>query len=162
MDPTIDHVLDGLVERLDHVSVAVWDIARAAPFAGLLGGRFREGGLSFGRDFRWVQWDLPNGKLEMIQPVDGRDDDHFLVRFLRSRGEGVHHLTLKVTDLAEAVERARAAGFRVVGERRAPPTWREAFVHPRSACGVLVPLAAWRDGPPPPRRTLAEALAEAP
>ncbi len=147
-----------LVERLDHVSVAVRDIRAAAGVAELLGGRFRDGGSSFGRDFRWAQWDLPGGKLEMIAPVDLDDEGNFLVRFLRERGEGLHHLTVKVSDLERAVELARAGGYEIVGVDVTNEGWKEAFVHPRSAAGVLIQLAEFTDGPPPPPKTLDEVL----
>ncbi len=147
-----------LVERLDHVSIAVRDLRASARVAELLGGRFRDGGLSFAGDFRWAQWDLPGGKLEMIAPVDPDDERSFLVRFLRDRGEGLHHLTLKVSDLEAAIDLAQAGGFEIVGVDLTNEGWKEAFVHPRSASGVLIQLAEFTDGPPPPTRTLDEVL----
>ncbi len=144
------------VERLDHVSVAVWDLRTAARLPELLGGRLLDGGRS--GDFWWAQWELHGGKLEMIQPVDPDDADHFLVRFLRRRGEGLHHLTFKVTDLTLAVERAEAAGFRVVDVDRSSPTWKEAFIHPKTASGVLIQLAEFEDAPPRYPASLDEVL----
>lgn len=153
--------LHDVIERLDHVSIAVWDIAAASHLPDFLGGRFRDGGLSHQRDFRWAQWDLPFGKLEMIAPVD-RDGDTFLTRFLRDHGEGPHHLTFKVHDIAAAVARARELGFDVVGENTAHQGWREAFVHPRSSHGVLIQLAEFDDRWRSTGRTLDEALGEVP
>lgn len=142
--------LEDLVERFDHVSAAVWDIDGALPMVEVMGGRYRNGGDSARGGFRFAQFRLPGGaKLELIQPLDGAGPDHFLVRFLRSRGEGIHHLTFKVLDLHRAVARARDLGFDVVGVDDSDPGWKEAFVHPRSAHGVLIQLAEWEDGPEP-------------
>lgn len=150
--------LGGMVERFDHVSLAVWNIEDALTLVSLMGGRFRSGGDVPAR-FRWAQWDLPErGKLEIVQPLDPDDSDHFLVRFLRARGPGLHHLTFKVTNLLEAVDRARVLGFEVVGVST-DRWWKEAFVHPMSAQGVLVQLAEWTEHLDPPSVTLEAVLA---
>ena len=157
-EPDPISAFDDLVERFDHVSVAVNDIAAALPLVELMGGRYRDGGDS-AAGFRWAQFRLPTaGKLELIQPLDPEDAGHFLVRFLQSRGEGVHHLTFKVTDLAAAVARAEALGLEVVSIDTSHGAWKEAFVHPRSANGVLVQLAEWVDGPEPKDRSLEDLL----
>jgi len=153
MDPH-DLPFRDLVERLDHVSLAVHDIRASARVAELLGGVFRDGGTSFDGEFLWAQWDLPNVRLEMIQPTPTPPGDHFLVRFLADRGEGLHHLTVKVRDLHAAVALARDAGFEVVGVDDSHDGWKEAFVHPKSASGVLIQLAEFADHPAVPGRTL--------
>ncbi|RPI23238.1 MAG: VOC family protein [Actinobacteria bacterium] len=153
--------LHDVIERLDHVSIAVWDIAAAAHLPDLLGGRFRDGGLSHRRDFRWAQWDLPFGKLEMIAPIDP-GGDNFLTRFLREHGEGPHHLTFKVGDIEHAVARAEELGFEVVGRNTEHDGWKEAFIHPRSSHGVLIQLAEFDDRWRTTGRTLDDALSEAP
>jgi len=71
------------------------------------------------------------------------------VRFLATNGEGIHHLTLKVTDIEEAITRASALELDVVGIDLSNDGWKEAFVHPKSASGVLVQLAEWTDRPAP-------------
>lgn len=150
--------LNGLVEKFDHVSMAVWRIEDVLPLIDLMGGTFRSGGDVPAR-FRWAQWHLPgHGKLEVVQPLDPDDPDHFLVRFLRTRGPGLHHLTFKVTNLLEAVDRARDLGFDVVGVST-DRWWKEAFLHPMSAQGVLIQLAEWSDQPPVEPVTLEAVLA---
>lgn len=146
--------LGSLVERLDHVAIGVADIAAATALLELVGAEFRDGGDNERGGFRWAQFRLPGSvKLELLQPLDPGDRQHFLVRFLASRGEGVHHLTFKVADLAAAVSRARSLGFEVVGVDISSGSWKEAFVHPRSAHGVLIQLAQWEDGDPPSGRS---------
>ena len=62
-------------------------------------------------------------------------------RFLDKRGEGLHHVALKVPDLNAAVERLRAAGARLLNEPRAGAGGHiYVFVHPASAGGVLLEL----------------------
>ncbi len=140
-DGALPEGLEPVVERFDHVSMAVADIDSAAPLLSLLGAEYFDGGLNAHGDFRWAQYALPgSGTLELIAPI-GDDPDHFLRRFLDERGEGLHHLTFKVFDIHAAVERATAMGFTVTGFDDSLEEWKEAFVHPRSANGVLIQLA---------------------
>lgn len=150
-----------IIERLDHVSIAVWDIKAASHLPEFLGGRFRDGGLNPNGDFRWAQWDLPFGKLEMIAPLDEQDDT-FLTRFLGEHGEGPHHLTFKVRDLVAAVHHAEQLGFEVIGLDTSHDGWKEAFIHPKSSHGVLIQLAEFDDGFRSTVRTLDDALTEEP
>lgn len=123
--------------------MAVRDIPAALDMIRFMGGVFRDGGDNVRMRFRWVQFTLPGGaKLELIQPLEGND---WLVRHLERRGEGLHHVTFKVFDLEVAVERALAHGMEITTYSRTPD-WSEAFIHPKSANGVVVQLAQWDDG----------------
>jgi methylmalonyl-CoA/ethylmalonyl-CoA epimerase len=123
--------------RFDHVAIAVNRITDAATLIeGLLGGVPAESGTGQGFTFR--QWTFPGGTVEALEP---RGADSFLHRFLADRGEGLHHVTFKVQDLPWWADRFRAAGYRVVGENYDNPEWREIFIHPKSAHGVLIQLA---------------------
>ena len=96
--------LTDLIDYLDHVALGVRDLAAAAEFFELLGGTFLTGADNREKGFRWIHYRLPGGnKIEALAPTR---DDSFLWRFLRSRGEGVHHLTFKVSSVADAAERA--------------------------------------------------------
>jgi len=83
---------------------------------------------------------LPAGgpRIELLEPVD---PDSVIGRFLAKRGEGLHHVALRVPDLYAAVERLRTAGARLLNE---PQTGagghRYVFVHPSSTGGVLLEL----------------------
>lgn len=121
----------------DHVAIAVHRIADAAGLIeDLLGGVPGEHGTGEGFTFR--QWTFAGGTVELLEP---RGSASFLLRFLGARGEGLHHVTFKVRDLPRWADRFRAAGYRVVGENYDNPEWREIFVHPKSAHGVLIQLA---------------------
>jgi len=139
--------LGDLIERLDHISIAVEHIDATGPLVALMGGTFYESGLNHGGDFHWTQYLLPSGKLELIAAVDPTDEAHFINIFLARRGEGLHHLTFKVTDIRAAADRASDLGFSVFGFDDTKTDWKEAFVHPKSAHGVLIQLAEFDDGP---------------
>ncbi len=145
--PSVEQLGD-VIERFDHVSVAVADISNAAGLLKLVGAEHFDGGTTPAGAFRWEQYRLPGrGVLELIAPVDPDDGAHFINRFIAERGEGLHHLTFKVTNLQDAIERAEQLGFTVVGVDTSDDEWKEAFVHPKSANGVLIQLAEFPDHP---------------
>jgi methylmalonyl-CoA/ethylmalonyl-CoA epimerase len=125
--------------RLDHVAIAVpraedavdWLVARLGgrPFAAGPGLGFRFWQFAFARD----------GRIELLEPEGPANG--FLQRFLAARGEGIHHLTFKVPDLGAAAERAARFGYDVVGRSELHPSWKEAFLHPKQAQGIVVQLA---------------------
>jgi methylmalonyl-CoA/ethylmalonyl-CoA epimerase len=123
---------------LDHIAIALPRIADApAALVAVLGGVPDQSRLS--GTFRWATWTFANGAaIEVLEPA-GRHE--FLHRFLADRGRGVHHLTFKVPNLAEACARAENAGYDVVGRDESDPSWKEAVLHPKQALGTVVQLA---------------------
>ena len=77
--------------------------------------------------------------LELLEP---QRPDHTVAKFLDTRGPGLHHVSLEVGDLAAHLERARAAGIRLIDEKPRPGAHgtQVAFLHPKSLGGVLVEL----------------------
>lgn len=143
---------------LDHVAVALERQADAWPrYAGDLSGRWIGGGDTVG--FASAQVGYANGmKLEVLEPWHPEEND-FLRRFLDRSGPGPHHLTYKVGDIVAALGEAEAAGYCPVGVDLSSDTWKEAFLHPKDAPGIVVQLAQasgsdWgseAQGLPPPR-----------
>jgi hypothetical protein len=131
---------------LDHVAVAVEHHTDAWPrYAGdLPPQRWIGGGGTAG--FASYQVEYANGmKVEVLEPYLPEQND-FLRRFLDRNGPGPHHLTFKVKDLATALEQAEAAGYRPVGVNLANAWWKEAFLHPKDAPGIVVQLAESNEG----------------
>jgi len=125
----------------DHIAIATERMADApAVLAGLLGGVPAHGGSS--PMYRFGQWRFKGGgRLEILEPAGA---DGFLHRFLRERGPGIHHVTFRVPSLREACARARARGYDIIGHDDSDPDWKEAFLHPRQALGIVVQLAESR------------------
>ena len=128
------------VRCLDHTAIAVWRIEAALPlYRDLLGGDPGELSERPERGFRALCLRYPGqGGIELIEPLGA---DSFVEKFLAARGEGVHHITFIVEDLAACVAEARAAGQRVVGENYDDPAWQEAFLSPSTAHGTIIQLA---------------------
>jgi len=127
------------VIALDHVAFGVPSIADvSAVVCRQLGGRPHTSGPGIG--FRGAQWELAGGgRVEAIEPEGPANG--FLQRFLDARGPGVHHVTFKVRDIHHAAAAAAAAGYEVVGLNDSLASWKEMFLHPKQAQGVVVQLA---------------------
>lgn len=128
------------VVALDHTAVAVRSIQAALPlYRDLLGGVPNGFERQSQRGFMWLTLRYPNGsQVELLEPLGSSG---FLHTFLEKHGEGAHHMTFIVADVRQAVERAKAAGLRVVDEDYRDPRWQEAFISPRSAFGTIIQLA---------------------
>ena len=135
----------------DHVAVAVPRLADAAPFlSGELGGIPDSGAVRSTGAFAWGTYRFEGGgSIEVLEP---RGAAGFVQRFLAERGSGIHHVTFKVPSLDEVCARAEAAGYGIVGRDDSDPEWREAFLHPKQALGIVVQFAqpGPADGPEPP------------
>jgi methylmalonyl-CoA/ethylmalonyl-CoA epimerase len=131
------------VKSVDRVSIAVRSLEAARAFFE------RHFGAVFGEvqdvtvdGYRYVPFTIAGFTLELLEPYR---EDNAIARFLRTRGEGLYQLSLMVDDVDAAAGDLRAAGLRVIGPRTYPEEvvleqcrWKEAFVHPRDAFGVLL------------------------
>jgi methylmalonyl-CoA epimerase len=83
---------------------------------------------------------LPLGdpRIELLEPVE---TDSVIGRFLDKRGEGLHHIAIRVPDLNASVERLRASGAKLLNQPRTGAGGHlYVFVHPSSTGGVLIEL----------------------
>lgn len=129
----------GPIGRLDHVAFAVHSITQARTFfEGALGATFRYVAEGRGGGFRYAVLDLAGFTIELLESID---PNGFVATFLQKRGEGVHHITLQTPELAEQVPSLEGQGLRIVDKRHEDARLVEAFISPKSACGVLFQLA---------------------
>lgn len=124
--------------RIAHIGVAVRDLADAAAFyrdvLGLDPSPPEKADRAEIVSFRFGEVEL-----ELLAPDEA---DGPIARFLDKRGPGIHHLCIRVPDLDQALERCRAAGYRLIDEtpRRGAGGHRIAFVHPKATAGILLEL----------------------
>jgi methylmalonyl-CoA epimerase len=135
------HVYDGVPVRMrvNHVALAVRDVARALAFFErffpiTLGTAPRVG---YEPSFCFADFTLDGYKIELIgqNPASAPG---FVARFLERRGEGFHHLSIDVDALAPVVTALERDGMRIVDRFRAGDGYETAFISPRSAFGVLI------------------------
>lgn len=145
--------LSELDATFDHTAVAAPRIRDVLPiYRGLLGGVYLGGGDNVANGYRTLQLRYPNGsKIELMEPLAGSSFFDSFFELTRGRG-GVHHLNFHVGDIDAAVTLLRERGYRLFGLNLGDPRWREVFLHPKEAHGVLIQLAqpGTRDRGPTP------------
>lgn len=128
------------VKRIDHIAVLVADM---------------DASLSFWRDALGVEMShlqavpaemaeiafLPAGdsEIELVRPTSS---DSGLAKYLEKRGPGMHHICLEVDDIQGMLEQLKARGVQLINDepRVSPSGKKYAFIHPKSAFGVMVEL----------------------
>lgn len=132
---------------LDHVAIGTRQVADGWElFGGVLGGAWVYGGDSPG--FWWGQLGFATGpKIELITPTASADSA-FLERFLTTRGPGPHHLNFIVPDISATLHDLRALGIEPVGVDLGSENWKEGFLHPRDAYGIVIQVAQQSGRPP--------------
>lgn len=85
---------------------------------------------------------LPAGEanLELLEPLGPESP---IAKFIEKRGEGIHHICLRVENIEDHLSRLKAAGFRLINEAPVPGAHgcRVAFLHPAAGNGVLIELS---------------------
>ena len=129
-----------MIRRIDHVSIAVRDLAKAkAFFIDVLGGKNLFEAPVPWQKFRWTTLEM--GTSCFIELIDPLEKDSFVQRFLDHRGEGPHHITIQVDDLQEIHRRLEENGIPTFGLAEPFPNWKEMYVHPKHAFGTLIQFA---------------------
>jgi methylmalonyl-CoA/ethylmalonyl-CoA epimerase len=129
-----------MIKRIDHVSIAVRDLARAKIFfLDGLGGRELYCAPFAAQKYRWTTIEL--GTSCFIELIDPLEKDGFVYRFLEGRGEGPHHITVQVNDIEETQRVLREKGIPTFGFAEPFPGWKEVYIHPKNAFGLLIQLA---------------------
>jgi methylmalonyl-CoA epimerase len=125
---------------LDHIGVAVQDLGKA---------------LAFYRDALGLEIEAPEEVCSQrvracfipvgqssIELLEATASDSAIAKYIEKRGPGIHHITLRVPDIRDALAQLKARGVRLVDEEPQPGAEGAliAFVHPSAAHGVLVEL----------------------
>ena len=83
---------------------------------------------------------LPTGESH-IELLEATDSDSTIAKFVATRGPGLHHIALRVDDLAASVDRLKANGARLLNEPNIGAGGHTyVFIHPASTGGVLLEL----------------------
>lgn len=139
---SVPDLLGPLVERIDHVGLAVSDLDAAIDFyARVFGLAAVHEEVNEEQGVREAMVDVA-GSGSFLQLLAPLRPDSPIGRFLARNGEGMQQLAFRVADIDEASARLRAAGVRLLYDapRRGTSGSQVNFVHPKDCGGVLVEL----------------------
>ena len=138
-------LLNRAVERrtpatLDHIGIAVKDLRAALAFYRDALGLEIEGEEEVTSQHVRAHF-VPVGE-SRLELLEATAPESPIAKYVDKRGPGLHHITLRVDDLAAALAELRARGLRLIDEQPRPGAEGSliAFVHPASTGGVLVEL----------------------
>ena len=124
---------------IDHLGIAVKSLAAAKGIYEKLGLSVSPEETVEAEQVRLVMVPVGESRLELLEPTS---ESSAIAKFLAKRGEGLHHVCMRVPDLPAAVQKLRADGVRLVSEeiKVGAGGHRYVFVHPASTGGVLLEL----------------------
>jgi methylmalonyl-CoA epimerase len=124
---------------IDHLGIAVKSLAAAKGIYEKLGLNISPEEVVEGEQVRVVMIPVGESRLELLEPTS---ENSVVAKFLAKRGEGLHHVCLRVPDLPAAVAKLKQDGTRLISEeiKVGAGGHRYVFVHPSSAGGVLLEL----------------------
>jgi LAO/AO transport system kinase len=130
--------------KLDHLGIAVKSIANSRKFYEMLGLTVLHEESVEHEQVHTAMLPLGESRLELLQPLN---EDSVIGRFIEKRGEGLHHIAVKVADADGMFATLQEKGVRLVSDqvRVGAGGHRYFFVHPSSAGGVLIEIVGERE-----------------
>lgn len=125
--------------KIDHLGIAVKSIAAARGFYESLGLTVVHEEVVEQEQVRTAMLPAGDSRIELLEPTS---EDSPVGRFLKKRGEGLHHVALHVDDISAAMEDLKGKGMRLISEdiQIGAGGHLYFFVHPESTGGVLVEI----------------------
>lgn len=130
-----------MISRIDHISIAVKDYENARRFfQEILGAVPGAGAENHHEKIFWQMFSLGDlSRLELIYPTKQQG---LLERFLGNKKDGgVHHLTLQTPDIQKTKQILENQNIPYFGYNEYGDFWKEIFIHPKDAFGVLIQIA---------------------
>ena len=129
-----------MIARIDHIGIAVQSINDALKFfEDALGMKLDHEATEEGGRTKVAFMPVGSSDVELVEPQDA---ESWLGKFLAKRGEGIHHICFEVDDIEAALTRLKEHGAQLIDEtpRTNSSGMQLAFIHPKSAHGVLIEL----------------------
>jgi methylmalonyl-CoA/ethylmalonyl-CoA epimerase len=130
---------EGMIEKIHHLGLAVNSIEEALKGYLALGLQVQGSEVVAEQGVKATFLGVGETHLELLEPTS---ESSPVAKFLASRGEGMHHICLSVSDIEASLAKLKQEGMRLIDEkpRIGAGGARIAFVHPASMHGVLVEL----------------------
>ena len=129
-----------MIKKIAHVGIATRSIAATREFYGHLGLEFNSVEVVEDQKVKVAILEVGDSAIELIEATQ---EDSVITRFIDTRGEGLHHITLEVDNLEEQLAFLREKSIKLIDEK--PRQGAEgaliAFIHPDSTGGVLIELS---------------------
>ena len=126
--------------RIAHIGIAVKDIEMALQlYRDVLGLKPSHVETVEDQQVKTVHIPIGDSSIELLESTN---PEGVVARFIKKRGEGIHHIAIEVSDIKTTLTQLKTTGFQLIDEkpRRGAGNSLVAFIHPRSTNGVLLEL----------------------
>ena len=133
-----------MLEKIDHIAIAVHSIEERTPFyRDVLGLKFEGSERVEDQGVKVAFFRIGEAMIELLEPIG---DDGPVARFLKKNGEGLHHLALRCNDIEEERHHMESAGIRLLSDRPLDGAHGKliTFLHPGDTGRVLLELTQRR------------------
>ncbi|MCD8491644.1 MAG: methylmalonyl-CoA epimerase [Geovibrio sp.] len=129
-----------MLEKIDHIGIAVRNLDEALKFYGVMGAgadHFEEVPT---QKVRVAFINVGGVNIELLEPTS---EESPIAKYLEKKGEGIHHIAYRVPCVKTALDKLRSEGIKLIDEEPKPGAhgMQIAFVHPKSVNGVLTELS---------------------
>lgn len=126
--------------KVEHIGIAVKDLADSVPlFEKLLNNKCYK--TEVVEDEKVTTAFLKQGetKIELLESID---PDGVIAKFIKKKGEGLHHIAFEVPDIEMEMQRLKKEGFVLLNDKpkHGADNKMICFLHPKHTNGVLVEL----------------------
>jgi methylmalonyl-CoA/ethylmalonyl-CoA epimerase len=129
-----------MIRRIDHISIAVRDLHKAKAF--FLGGLGGARALFHADESTEISLDNLRTRNFLPSGTDRSSGKGWIfASILGNPGEGPHHITLQVNDIQETRRALEERGIPTFGFSEELPGWKELYIHPKNAFGMLIQFA---------------------
>lgn len=128
------------MNKIEHIGIAVKNIDEAnKTYAALLGTESYKMEKVASEAVETSFFRIGESKIELLAATNPESP---IAKFLEKKGEGIHHIAFKVEDIKAEIKRLKNEGFTPLSEepKKGADNKLVAFLHPKSAHGVLVEL----------------------
>jgi methylmalonyl-CoA epimerase len=138
------HGTKGRFVKVDHIGVAVKDASLAAKTYASLGFEVQGPELLESEGVRIYFAHVGESSVELLEPTR---PESAIAKFLEKRGEGMHHVAIRVDDVDKAIAEAGGEAITLGGVKMGSRGMRVAFIHPKNCHGVLMEFVQKMEGP---------------
>ena len=129
-----------MIEKISHIGIAVKSMEEAlSVFQDGIGLEVTSSDEVETQKVRVAFLPVGETRFELLEPTA---DDSPIAKYLEKKGEGIHHIALKVTNIEESLAQLKEKGVKLVNEEPVPGAHgtRVAFLHPKGTRGVMLEL----------------------
>lgn len=127
------------LSKISHIGIAVSNLKAAIRTYEMLGFQVEKIEKVSDMDVQVAFLPLGDTRIELLEPLS---HDSVIAKFIKKKGEGVHHICVEVKDIHQALKELKDQKFNLVYEtpKRGAENTLVSFVHPKSTHGVLIEL----------------------